>query len=69
MKNKNKNKKIQQTNLMFQVFLWSELSPKHSAFMRKFNKDNANLEKQVFFLINNSKACQIQQEFDIWHYM
>lgn len=48
MKNKNK-KKIQQTNLMFQVFLWSELSPKHSLFMREFNKDNANLEK-VFFL-------------------
>lgn len=34
---------------MFQVFLWSELSPKHSLFMREFNKDNANLEK-VFFL-------------------
>lgn len=49
---KNKNKKIiQQTNLMFHVFLWSELSPKHSPFMRKFNKDNANLEKQFFFLI------------------
>lgn len=45
---KNKNKKIQQTNLMFQVFLLSELSPKHSPFMREFNKDNANLVKQVF---------------------